>query len=592
MANDKKLIIPPMSTNLDGPVAGPGITPPPEHLVRKAGTAIPMIPEPLPVVAMPGANTTPPPDMTKPPQQIMAEDELNPWPLPEGTVIPDGISPIQLGIYRQLVQDSTKIEWLVQGCSDSGNALRLRDLLGDSPEGGQPVPHKLMRWSYDIDRGTWLIWDGKWWVRDTTERVILLAQDMIVDLRKRSKFLEEVCFTMGDVPRGKQMSKVTSFFNLSLSKNSLRSMIELAKPLLNAPASLFDQNPLLLSCTNGTINLASGELQPHNYSDWITRGVHVAYVPNAVSPEWASVVNHVANYDPEVVDYLQVAAGYSITGSTQEKKIFLLHGDTNTGKSLFINTLGSVMGSYASSGSFTSLAAKSREEGGPRSDIARWESKRLVYISEVWGGRRWDSQMVKNVTGATDRLVVAYKFKTEREFRPTFKIWVACNDVPKADHDDSGMWARIDRVPVGPTIERAAIDQRLDVKLASPCGQQSVLAWAVAGAVKWVAQGLTTPAVIEAATEEYRDESNPVKTFADNYVEFGPRCQCTSSDIFLSYTRFCKYTGERNPMSHNKLMRSLVKLHPELEPYRTMLDRGWVGLYCNPAHIEGQLRGE
>ena len=47
-----------------------------------------------------------------------------------------------------------------------------------------------------------------------------------------------------------------------------------------------DSDPWLLNVANGTIDLRTGELRPHNPDDLCTMQAPVAYDPNAVAPLW------------------------------------------------------------------------------------------------------------------------------------------------------------------------------------------------------------------------------------------------------------------------------------------------------------------
>ena len=48
----------------------------------------------------------------------------------------------------------------------------------------------------------------------------------------------------------------------------------------------FDGQPFLLNCTNGTLNLETGELYPHRRSDLLMKLCLHPYEPNAECPEF------------------------------------------------------------------------------------------------------------------------------------------------------------------------------------------------------------------------------------------------------------------------------------------------------------------
>src|SRR5947208_2185493 len=73
-----------------------------------------------------------------------------------------------------------------------------------------------------------------------------------------------------------------------------------------------DQNPWLLNCANGTVDLKTGELRGHDPKDLITKLAPVPYDPDARSPLWDSVIRR-ALPDEQVRTYFQKLAGYTLT---------------------------------------------------------------------------------------------------------------------------------------------------------------------------------------------------------------------------------------------------------------------------------------
>jgi hypothetical protein len=74
----------------------------------------------------------------------------------------------------------------------------------------------------------------------------------------------------------------------SQSAARLREMLELAsfmEPIVCLP-SIFDADPWLLNCLNGTINLRTGELRQHHPADMLTKLCPVNYDPDATFDMW------------------------------------------------------------------------------------------------------------------------------------------------------------------------------------------------------------------------------------------------------------------------------------------------------------------
>jgi phage/plasmid-associated DNA primase len=74
-------------------------------------------------------------------------------------------------------------------------------------------------------------------------------------------------------------------------------------------------------------------------------------------PIWRSVLDRITAGDVELQDYLQRMAGYCATGHTREHVLFFLYGTGVNGKSVFINTLVAIWGTYAAVAPMTTFMA-------------------------------------------------------------------------------------------------------------------------------------------------------------------------------------------------------------------------------------------
>jgi putative DNA primase/helicase len=160
-----------------------------------------------------------------------------------------------------------------------------------------------------------------------------------------------------------------------------------------------------------------------------SRQTAAEYTDTIDAPEWDKFLHQIFNNDEEVIHYIQKAVGYSATGSTKEQVMFLLYGNGRNGKSVFINTIADILGSYAETMNVESIMVK--RSSGVNSDIARLEGARLVISSEANEGSRLDEGLVKQMTGG-DKMVARHLYASEFEFTPQFKLWMATNH--KADH--------------------------------------------------------------------------------------------------------------------------------------------------------------
>src|SRR5690606_19314741 len=97
------------------------------------------------------------------------------------------------------------------------------------------------------------------------------------------------------------------------SRTRQRDMITLAESHLPVAQDQLDTDPWLLNVQNGTLDLKTGVLMPHNRKQLLTKICPVAYHESASSELWDSFLKRVLP-DEEVRNFVQRAVGYSLTG--------------------------------------------------------------------------------------------------------------------------------------------------------------------------------------------------------------------------------------------------------------------------------------
>jgi putative DNA primase/helicase len=319
-----------------------------------------------------------------------------------------------------------------------------------------------------------------------------------------------------------------------------------AKALLQSkvycPTGEFNADPDLLNCPNGVVNLRTGDLIPHTPEQRFTHCATVDYIPDADPAFWLDWLTEATNEDD--ADFLQLAAGYSLTGHTQEEVLFYLYGPTRSGKGVFLETLCAMLGSpLAEAVSFNLLTAP-RDSDAQNFQLAPLHASRLIVASESNQYERFNEAKLKQVTGG-DSIQAAYKRQTSFTFRPPFKIWLSSNQPVNADPDDDAVWGRIREVAF-PTSHLGKEDKTLKERMRSKPVLQGVLAWAVKGAIRWYAlgsAGLPEPSGSKALKTQQRSALDNIATWIDECCELDPASFEPSKSLYASYRDWCIDNG-------------------------------------------------
>jgi putative DNA primase/helicase len=417
--------------------------------------------------------------------------------------------------------------------------------------------------------GGWFVWNGCNWERDNTKAV----RRKIWDVSQRMKEEAEAC---ADQKTREALSAwAYKSERDSIIKCTIRQLE--AMPDIAVQEDAFDSNPWLFNLSNGILNLKTGRFAPHNPQAMLTQISSVEYDSNAQCPTWHNFLETVLGGSSELMEYLQEAVGYSLTGDTRERAIFLLYGSGKNGKSTFLEILMNLLGDYASKVPFASFMQQKHNQ--IPNDIARLRCTRFAYASESQPNQQLNSTMLKELTGR-ETLTARFLYSEHFEFVPQFKLWFATNNQPEvADHTDS-IWDRLKLIPFTVRINENQEDRNLPQKLRGEL--PGILNWALEGCRKWQAKGrLEDPAVIQRATRQYRMDNDPVEGFLEDCCQFdNPAAMTTCSAVWEAYQSWVEHSDINHPASQKTLG---IRLKEKgCQPHRTRIDgsvqRCWKGI--------------
>jgi len=411
--------------------------------------------------------------------------------------------------------------------TDLGNGRRLVRLHG----GDLRYCHK---W------GRWLVWDGQRWAIDETGAIQRRARDVV-----RTIYNEAASAATDEVRKG-----IARWAMSSEARHRLVSMVEMARDEEGIPVqpAELDRDPWLLNVANGTLDLRSGELQPHHRDDLLTKMLAVHFDPAATCPMWITFLREVLP-NPDLRAFLARAVGYSLTGITNEQCLFFAHGGGRNGKSTFIETLRLLLSDYAQKMPSESLMIGRRNPGGATPDVARLPGARLVVAAELEEGRRLAESLVKDLTG-NDHMTARFLRQEYFEFTPTFKLFLVGNHRPGIKGTDEAIWRRIHLIPFEVTIPKDQVDRDLPHKLAQEL--PGILAWAVRGCLDWQQDGLQVPKLVEDATGQYRHDQDEIGRFLDECCVLGDNTTATKGALYDEYVRWGGYLKKRRFGHHIK----------------------------------------
>ncbi|MCU1677893.1 MAG: primase [Frankiales bacterium] len=416
----------------------------------------------------------------------------------------------------------------------------------------------------------WIIWDGTRWARDDADDGEITRRGLRT-IRDIARETEKAPDAFPD-----DRARIARYaFCLQCQKpGRITDMLKLARvnEHLRITPDELDANPDLLNVATGTINLRTGEQEPHDRDQQHTKHVRIAYDPEATAPTWHAFLDRVFQADADLIAYVQRAFGYSLTGHTGEQALFVTHGRGANGKSVLDTTRQALLGDYALKMDSATLAGSRRAGGEASSDRARLRGARMVTATETSDGMRFDAKLIRELTGG-DRIVARELYKSELEFTPIFKLWLTANTLPEFDGSDYAMRRRLVVIPFDVTIPAAERVHDLDKRLHREL--PGILNWALAGARDWYRYGLGTCSAVERATDRYGQDMDPVALFLDDNYHRNAHAFTPAAQILGAYNAWASRHGE--PTLTAKALANALQRHG-LTQHRTKTSRGWKGL--------------
>lgn len=414
------------------------------------------------------------------------------------------------------------VDWSVHG--DIRNARHFAAMFGG-------------RMIYVHGHNEWLHWSGDRWVLCDQGQEIQAAKQAA-----QAMMADAAASLAVDQDRGKgRVREAMAAHNLP----RLKAALELARSepgMSTGPAEL-DANPKLLGVGNGVVDLKSGTLIANRPDMLITHHCAAEYDPAATCPRWLQFLDEVFAGDQATINAVQLLLGYTITGLNTEEIMIFCTGFGANGKSIFGNIVNRVVGGYSKVAPHSLLAARRRDDHGPRGDIAMLEGARLVSVNELPAGMQLEEQAVKALAGR-EPISARELYEGFRTFDPRFTVWVRTNHRPIIKGDDDGIWRRIVVLPFRQKFEGPNCDKNLESKLWVE--RDSILRWMVEGAGQYLASGnLGLSPTILAEQRQYRRDSDLLGEFLADCTVADPASRILDKQLFGSWVLWCDGNGHK-----------------------------------------------
>jgi len=352
------------------------------------------------------------------------------------------------------------------------------------------------------DQKAWYAWSGKHWEM-CDQKVKQYAKNTTRKISAEASGRPDLA---GEIIKWQKTSESVARQNAMLETAS-------SDPEISRPFDLFLKDWHLFNVQNGTFELNKQILREHRQSDHITKLANASLQDNAVCPRWIRFIDEITNEDAALALFLQKFCGYMLSGDRAEQIILFLVGEGANGKSVFLDVLKHVFGSYA--GVISAKALVDRNASSIPSDIAALANKRFVMLSEFPEHAPINTATVKSITGG-DEITARHLYKEWFEFKPQFQVVCALNNLPKLTWVDAAFFRRVRIIPFERIFKPEERDKALQAELKAEA--DGILKWVVEGYQLYHSEGLEPTSKMLAFLDEYMTNEDPVAQFVESYV--------------------------------------------------------------------------
>ncbi len=303
---------------------------------------------------------------------------------------------------------------------------------------------------------------------------------------------------------------------------------------------LVDNNPDVLACDSGLIDLTTGMLSSHCQEKVVVKRLPVGYDPGATCPRWNQFLQEVL-VDKDVVDYVQKVFGYCLTGRTSLQQMWLLVGTGSNGKSTFLNTLQNLLGPDFGQQTPESVLMGKPVTGGSSGELMRLKGIRTAVLTETAYEQHLNETRVKALV-SSDVIAARAIYSDFQQFTPEAKFFLATNHLPIVKGSDFGIWRRLAVLQF-----RQQFDKTADSDLGSVLNNElpGILNWALEGAKMFYSANkkIAMPEQLKDWTSAYRKEQDVIANFLGECTTDAATERVGATTLYNEYVTWYRELG-------------------------------------------------
>lgn len=346
------------------------------------------------------------------------------------------------------------------------------------------------------------------------------------------------------------------------TKNVKNEIIEKLRAIRKIDFDHLDPETGKIAVENGLLDLETENLREIKKEDYLKTRLPVKYNPDADCQKFLEYLEEVVESQADRKK-LQEYIGYTLlVGSAKYQKMLMLLGPTDSGKSVFLKTIRTLLGHE-----------NCAEESLKQLADTRWSvskiNDKIANIDHDLNAEEIDNIGRIKKLASGDRITAEIKGEPKFTIKPACKHMFAANKAPNRSEDDTAFYNRWITVQFNHTIPDEDQDKHLVEKLTSESELQGILNWAISGLKRLEDNGQFTEARMPVEIKEMW------KQYGGSVEQFVSDCLTKKKDVLQAM----KQDPEKGEEDVKELRDTKWKLHTSTlyELYQT---------YVNKKHME------
>lgn len=298
---------------------------------------------------------------------------------------------------------------------------------------------------------------------------------------------------------------------------------------------------------NQIINLKTLQVRYRTEKDYFDFELKTTFLRNNELTNAKRLFGDIMLNDDELVNYLQFILGYSITGETDLRSIFIFWGKGSNGKSVIFTFIKEILDKLCVSVDKKVFIKQDKQSSGHSAHLIPLIGARVAVYSESEEDDELNASQIKSLSGS-DSISVRQIYGTQFEAKPVCKYLLLTNHKPKFDIRDQAMIDRIKYIPFNarfvhnpnPDLPNEKLIDTEFIDNLKNNHLDEIFTWLCIGAFNYYqTRKITVPDKIKEATQEYINSLDSVNSFISDCIIESNGNSVKKTLVFDKYEDYC-----------------------------------------------------